>query len=332
MLAAALLAALSFAQANDVCSGALALSIDTPTPFETSGASASALPWSCTDGGIDLWYAYTVFGNDDCAAARPMVSGNYPGLNVDSTDPDFFIVDLVAGGTLVFDCLHSVAEADLDIYLWDPAVACDSRIEGEAASTALAQGFTSSDDESITYTNVGSTDVTLVLEVRVWSASAGDCGTYDLVLDAPAGDPGPPLGTSYCSTTTNSTGVAAEMFLVGQAEVAANDLVLLAAEVPPGQFGIFIVSPEASFVPLAGGTSNGNLCLGAPIGRFVAPGQVRQASPGGTFDLPIDLMAIPQGAGTVSVQPGDTYRFQAWFRDGVGLGSNFTDGREVTFL
>ena len=51
----------------------------------------------------------------------------------------------------------------------------------------------------------------------------------------------------------------------------------------------------------------------------------------GQFQFPVDLTAIPQGAGTVATSAGQTWNFQAWFRDQVGLGSNFTDGFSITF-
>ena len=45
----------------------------------------------------------------------------------------------------------------------------------------------------------------------------------------------------------------------------------------------------------------------------------------------IDVNAVPQASGTVGVSAGESWNFQAWFREGVGLGSNFTDGLEITF-
>ena len=31
--------------------------------------------------------------------------------------------------------------------------------------------------------------------------------------------------------------------------------------------------------------------------------------------FPVDLMALPQPGGAVSASPGETWRFQVWFRD-----------------
>lgn len=48
---------------------------------------------------------------------------------------------------------------------------------------------------------------------------------------------------------------------------------------------------------------------------------------------PVDLTALPQGAGTIAVQPGETWYFQRWHRDVIGgtATSNFTTSLAVTF-
>lgn len=139
------------------------------------------------------------------------------------------------------------------------------------------------------------------------------------------------LGTNYCTAAANSTGAAAAISAVGSDVAASNNLTLNASSMPNNQFGIFVVSATQGFVPGVGGSSNGNLCLGGAIGRYRGPGQILSTGSMGSFSLPIDLTAIPQGNGTVGTSAGDTWNFQAWFRDGVGQGSNLTDGIEITF-
>ncbi|MCP3914016.1 MAG: hypothetical protein GY711_00490 [bacterium] len=52
----------------------------------------------------------------------------------------------------------------------------------------------------------------------------------------------------------------------------------------------------------------------------------------GAFAIPIDLTAVPIANGPpIALQPGDTWNFQAWFRD-VGNTNNFTDGVSVMFF
>ena len=87
---------------------------------------------------------------------------------------------------------------------------------------------------------------------------------------------------------------------------------------------------------VAAGGSQGNLCLGGNIGRFVGPGQVMDSGASGSFAMTVNLNAMPAPtlSGTVAVQPGDTWNFQAWHRDSVGgmATSNFTDAVSVTFF
>jgi len=140
---------------------------------------------------------------------------------------------------------------------------------------------------------------------------------------------GPPP-VNYCTAQPNSTGAPASISASGSQVVASNDLTLHAAGMPPGQFGILLTSMTQGSSPLGAGT----LCLGGSIVRFQGPGQVLQASPGGEFSLQIDLTAIPAGT-PVAVAAGETWNFQAWFRDVdpvLGNTANLTDGLEVPFL
>lgn len=136
------------------------------------------------------------------------------------------------------------------------------------------------------------------------------------------------FGTSYCDANPNSTGVTGVVRATGSGAAAANNLTIVASSLPLNQFGLTLVSPASAFVPTAGGMSNGNLCLGGPIGRINVP---LSSGAGGTFGTAIDLAAIPQGNGSVPAIPGDTWYFQVWHRDLVGLGSNFTNAVAVSF-
>ena len=140
------------------------------------------------------------------------------------------------------------------------------------------------------------------------------------------------VGTSYCGpAATNSTGVPGVISATGSTAAAANSLTLVAEGLPTNQFGIFLTSRSQAFVPGAGGTSNGNICLGGMIGRFALPNQILNSGSAGSIMFTPDLTAFPQGSGFVPVAAGETWSFQAWYRDPVGLGSNFTDGVEVAF-
>lgn len=142
------------------------------------------------------------------------------------------------------------------------------------------------------------------------------------------------IGTNYCMANVNSTGVAAAMSALGSTAVADNDLNLTASSLPLNVFGFMITSLDQGFVANPGGSS-GNLCVVGSIGRFVGPGQIQDSGATGTFSLAVDLTAIPQPTGTVSAMAGDSWNFQAWYRDMDMAGaatSNFTDGLQIDFL
>ena len=141
------------------------------------------------------------------------------------------------------------------------------------------------------------------------------------------------LGTTYCSPgIANSTGFAATISASGSNSFTTNQLTLTAGQLPAGQFGFFLCSLGQGFIPAPGG-SQGNLCLGANIGRYNGPGQILNSLTAGGFSLQLDLTQTPTPVGPVAVAPGETWNFQCWYRDlNPAATSNFTDAVEVTFL
>jgi len=131
----------------------------------------------------------------------------------------------------------------------------------------------------------------------------------------------------------NSTGVPAEIIAIGNPVAAGNNVTLEASDLPLNSFGFFLTSQTQGFVANPGG-SQGNLCLGGGIGRYVGPGQIQNSGTGGTISLALDLTLTPQPTGFVSVSAGETWNYQAWYRDAVGGSavSNFTNGTELVFL
>ncbi len=76
--------------------------------------------------------------------------------------------------------------------------------------------------------------------------------------------------------------------------------------------------------------SQGNLCLSGAIGRYRT--SVFDSGPAGAFALQLDLANTPTPGGPVAIQPGETWFFQAWFRDhNPTPTSNFSDGISITF-
>jgi probable HAF family extracellular repeat protein len=140
------------------------------------------------------------------------------------------------------------------------------------------------------------------------------------------------IGSRYCHSVTNSTGMGGFTNVTGSNVVAANNLQLGAANLPINSFGFFLTSRDrGSLYPV--NNSQGRLCLGGFIGRYVGPGQIKNSGTAGAFTLPIDLTLMPQPFGGIPAQSGDTWNFQAWYRDANPQStSNFTDAVSVNLL
>ncbi len=137
-------------------------------------------------------------------------------------------------------------------------------------------------------------------------------------------------GVQECGpAVVNSGGVPATIRAVGTPQALPGCLTLLAADLPPLTTGFFLNARSAGVSMPAG--SSGRLCLGGEIGRY--SDQLLISGGAGTFQLELDLANTPVPAGFQSVLPGETWRFQAWFRDldPSGPTSNFTDTVAVTF-
>ena len=157
-----------------------------------------------------------------------------------------------------------------------------------------------------------------VVDVNVGVMTDGSVGSIVSVISK--------VGTNYCGpANSNSTGLPASISSWGLPEVVANKLTLIATGLPTGELGYFLCSMTAGFVP-GPGTSQGNLCLGGKIGRFVK--QVQTSDKFGEFFIPVDLWALPVWRNQPALA-GQTWNFQAWFKDGKS--SNFTDGLAITF-
>lgn len=139
--------------------------------------------------------------------------------------------------------------------------------------------------------------------------------------------PGAPAAALVCEAEPNSTGVPG-LLLPGAHDPSGGTLDLRAIGLPPQSIGMVIVSRDPGLVPMAGGSS-GTLCLGGLIGRSVGAATA-VTSLAGELSVMAHLGALPQGPGSVAVQPGDTWIFQAWHRD-VPATSNFTQAVSLGF-
>jgi len=133
-----------------------------------------------------------------------------------------------------------------------------------------------------------------------------------------------------CFANPNSTGVPGKLRGIGQSFVAANDLTLVAYDLPQNVFGLLGVSMTPTFVPNPGG-SGGNLCLGGQVGRYDA--QIGLSGTAGEIATVIDLTMIPRPTTFAAGVAGETWGFQLWHRDIDPQGaqsSNFTGALAVT--
>lgn len=136
------------------------------------------------------------------------------------------------------------------------------------------------------------------------------------------------IGQPYCSPAElNSSGASGALLASGSAIAADADLTLQAVDLPTNVFALCLASETQDFVANPGG-SRGNLCLGGTIGRF--NGQIVDTGPAGQFSVFINIANLPAPLGMVSA--GETWNFQAWFRDfQLVATSNFTSAVSVTF-
>lgn len=148
--------------------------------------------------------------------------------------------------------------------------------------------------------------------------AAGDRGVHALTLKVPA-------GIRYCTPAVpNSTGSAARL-LVGSSTVAGDDdLGLRAVELPQGKIGYFLMGRGQNSVTPPG--SDGPLCiLGNGLVRLLPP--VLKSGSCGEFSHDLGTTGLPSVG---SIVAGDTWNFQAWFRD-ENQTSNTTDAVSVAF-
>ena len=146
----------------------------------------------------------------------------------------------------------------------------------------------------------------------------------DITLEASA--PSAARIEPYCTAAPNSAGPGALLDVLGTTSIAADDIVFAASGLPPNGFGFLLMGEAEAFVAGFGG-SQGNLCLAGNLYRFSE--RVQFSGPGGAISFDPDLTDLPAG---VVFQPGETWRFQYWYRDAnPTLTSNTTDAARVTF-
>lgn len=249
---------------------------------------------------------------NDAPASAAVVSQT--GLGVGSTSPGdplrirFAAKGTTAGGGVAFANFISVDGAA-------QASASELLGGGPLPLTATWQTFE--------FTVPAGPDVTggLILQfAAVTGASAGSLSSItldDVSVTNTAGG-----AVNYCVTSPNSAGSGAVMGFSGSTSVAAEDFVIEASGLPPGQFYLFWVGQGSVFVP----SFDGVICIGAPC-RLYFPGQ---ATAGGLASKPLPPSEY-LFSGCMPPTAGTTYTYQCAYRDSVGTGVNWSDALCVTF-
>ncbi len=142
------------------------------------------------------------------------------------------------------------------------------------------------------------------------------------------------IGSSYCGPAiANSTGQSAVLTAYGSVSASDNEVVLAATRLPDQSAGYFLNGTAPASV-LGPGGSAGRLCVGGAVGRYNGALEVQNTYARGYFGIEISLAATPTPLGLVSIGPGQTWYFQAWYRDTTPAGqatSNFTDAVAIAF-
>ncbi len=140
---------------------------------------------------------------------------------------------------------------------------------------------------------------------------------------------------NYCdSAAANSSGFPGSISMSGSLLVSANNFTLNAMGLPQNQVAMFLNSQGNAYSHQPGG-AQGSLCLGGagyPIGRHNRAHEIGNTGTAGAVNLVLDLNDLPTALGTRVIVAGETWNFQAWYRDmNPSLTSNFTDAISVQF-
>jgi len=136
----------------------------------------------------------------------------------------------------------------------------------------------------------------------------------------------PVLGDTYCwLPDLNSTGQSATLDLVGTSEVFFDDVEFRVRALPIDVPLVLLMSTEQAYLPAPG---FGTLCLGGSVSYL---GSVLDSGFAGVVSLHVTISS-PATSPSVEVFAGETWHFQAWYRDrGPGQSSNLSDAVRVTF-
>ncbi|MCP3982466.1 MAG: hypothetical protein GY716_24450, partial [bacterium] len=121
----------------------------------------------------------TLEDNDTCATAVPLSAGTNTGLFVSQADPDYYELVVPDGDAVTVDVTHVHENGNIDLFLYDPNVACGGGFPSQPLNFAISQD----DNEFLIWGNRSGAPATVVLEVVSIVSSGPACNDYDLTID-----------------------------------------------------------------------------------------------------------------------------------------------------
>ncbi|MEC8512198.1 MAG: hypothetical protein VX015_08645 [Planctomycetota bacterium] len=267
----------------------------------------------------------TVLENDDCGGAIALSPGNtgFDSRGATSSGVDMSCVfngelgDVWYSYTAIGDCPVTVDltgtfyDTGMSVYSGDCAALTEVGCDDDGGG-----GLTS----KVTFAATAGT--TYYIQIGGFNGATG-AGIIRLTEG---------VGSVVCLGNANSTGAGALLRACGSDLVADNALTLEVTDLPANQNVLFVNSQETILVANPGG-SQGDLCIGSlALGRHL--GAITNSGASGTASLGLNLANIPTNAGFVAILAGETWYWQAWYRDVDGGGaatSNLSSAVGVTF-
>ncbi len=339
LLAASLLLGTAAAATTDgICSpaeAALGKCFETGPGYVVEAVCGPNGEFPVVDSAGDSVFAYRITGpgsnGNGCSGVHDVSHGDLmipvctaSPLTVVSSSPT---IELQSAGQGDPSCGFGSGDMTTQVVKWDVEVDCnESKVFSVTFAGAVDAGLTS-----------------FLLK------DAGNCRTNDILGPK---CPTPPEvfceGTSGCPCgndsmngggCANSTGVGAVLAVSGSTSVAADDFVLQASNLPPNQFGLFLMAQDLG--PIDVDLGSGVLCLGGPGIKIVRIKPIVQSDAQGMAQTQPGLIALSCTGALADpaiscITPGSTYNFQFYYRDATPLAgcteaANLTNALRVTF-
>jgi len=265
--------------------------------------------------------------NDDCSGAIPIgigetvysnVGAGNSGVNMSCVSNGeasdvWFSYTAIGDCSVTIDLFGSSYDTAAAVYNGDCGALTQVDCNDDGGAVKTSASF-------LSFTATAGT--TYLIQVGGFSGASGDG-----VIDVTEG-----VGSIVCAGNANSTGVGALLRACGSTLVSDNAVNLELTDLPLNQTVLFVNSRETILVANPGG-SQGDLCIGSlALGRH--SNDVLDSGATGTASLTLDLANVPTNLGRTAVVAGETWYWQAWYRDVDGGGaptSNLSSAVGVTF-